>query len=256
MTSSSPGTPKRSAPRTRSDSSRPGVSCSERIGRRSEASCCSVGTRKTSCPMPTSVWCAIVAPPSRRDRDSNSCDHIRITIFEDHIEFESPGRFPGIVDLTNPESLVRFARNPRIARVCADLRFGQEFIQRMIEEMRLAGLADPEYHQTSGSVQLVLRASKVDRGLDARLPLTWRPPPGLASPRNNTPGQGNVVACGLNARCYARLSANLSDPFGRVAAWVVLESPASGGSPRRSASLNQYTGAFTSWPRNEMCRRT
>lgn len=104
-------------------------------------------------------------------------DHIRITIFDDHIEFESPGRFPGIVDLTNPESLVRFARNPRIARVCADLRFGQEFgegIQRMIEEMRLAGLADPEYHQTSGSVQLVLRSSKVDRALDARLPRTWR----------------------------------------------------------------------------------
>lgn len=104
-------------------------------------------------------------------------DHIRVTVFDDRIEFESPGRFPGVVDLTDPPTLTRFARNPRIARVCADLRFGQEFgegIRRMFEEMRLAGLADPEFHQTSGSVRLTLRASPVDRALDARLPAHWR----------------------------------------------------------------------------------
>lgn len=104
-------------------------------------------------------------------------DHIRVTIFDDRIEFESPGRFPGVVDLSDPPALTRFARNPRIARVCADLRFGQELgegIRRMFEEMRLAGLADPEYHQTAGSVQLTLLASRVDRELDARLPHNWR----------------------------------------------------------------------------------
>jgi ATP-dependent DNA helicase RecG len=104
-------------------------------------------------------------------------DHIRVTIFDDRIELESPGRFPGVVDLSDPPTLTRLARNPRIARVCADLRFGQELgegIRRMFEEMRLAGLADPEYHQTAGSVQLTLRASPVDRALDARLPGNWR----------------------------------------------------------------------------------
>lgn len=104
-------------------------------------------------------------------------DHIRVTIFDDRIEFESPGRFPGVVDLSEPPALTRFARNPRIARVCADLRFGQELgegIRRMFEEMRLAGLADPEYHQTAGSVRLTLRASLVDRALDDRLPANWR----------------------------------------------------------------------------------
>jgi ATP-dependent DNA helicase RecG len=108
---------------------------------------------------------------------SISGDHIRVTVFDDRIEFESPGRFPGIVDLSDPPALTRFARNPRIARVCADLRFGQELgegIHRMFEEMRLAGLADPEYHQTAGSVQLTLRASPVDRELDAPLPPRWR----------------------------------------------------------------------------------
>lgn len=105
-------------------------------------------------------------------------DHIRVSIFDDRIEIESPGRFPGVVDLGEPPRINRFARNPRIARVLADLRFGQELgegIRRIFEEMRLAGLADPDYHQTSGSVQLVLRASLIDRELDARLPGTWRP---------------------------------------------------------------------------------
>ena len=109
---------------------------------------------------------------------SSSGDHIRVSVFDDRIEFESPGRFPGIVDLADPPTLTRFARNPRLARVCADLRFGQELgegIRRMFEEMRLAGLADPEYHQTAGSVRLTLLASPLDRELDAAgVPARWR----------------------------------------------------------------------------------
>jgi ATP-dependent DNA helicase RecG len=100
-------------------------------------------------------------------------DHIRIEIFEDRIEISSPGRFPGLVDLSDPVRMTRFARNPRIARVCADLSFGQELgegIRRMFEEMRLAGLNDPIYRQTSGSVQLTLLAEPVDRALQERLP--------------------------------------------------------------------------------------
>jgi ATP-dependent DNA helicase RecG len=40
----------------------------------------------------------------------------------------------------------------------------------MFEEMRLAGLADPDYSQTSGSVRLTLSSSPVGRELEARLP--------------------------------------------------------------------------------------
>lgn len=104
-------------------------------------------------------------------------DHIRVEIFDDRVEIESPGRFPGLVDLSNPLSVTRFARNPRIARVCADLRFGQELgegVRRMFEEMRLAGLADPSYQQTSGSVRLTLSSMAVDRELEARLPVGAR----------------------------------------------------------------------------------
>jgi len=100
-------------------------------------------------------------------------DHIRIEVFDDRIEITSPGRFPGIVDLTDPLSAPRFARNPRIARVCADLDFGQELgegIRRIYEEMRLAGLEDPVYTQTEASVRLVLSGEPMERQLDARLP--------------------------------------------------------------------------------------
>lgn len=100
-------------------------------------------------------------------------DHVRVDVFDDRIEVSSPGRFPGLVRLDDPLNAVRFARNPRIARVLADLNFGQELgegIRRMFEEMRAAGLADPLYRQTSGSVHVVLSGEPVNRALDATLP--------------------------------------------------------------------------------------
>ena len=99
-------------------------------------------------------------------------DHIRIEIFDDRMEIHSPGRFPGIVNLSDPLNAPRFARNPRIARICADLDFGQELgegIRRIYEEMRLAGLQDPVYAQSAASVRLVLSGEPTDRELDAQL---------------------------------------------------------------------------------------
>jgi ATP-dependent DNA helicase RecG len=104
-------------------------------------------------------------------------DHIRVDVFDDRIEVHSPGRFPGLVRLSDPLHVVRFARNPRIARVAADLNFGQELgegIRRMFQQMREAGLTDPLYEQTSASVRLVLSAELADRALDARLPDDFR----------------------------------------------------------------------------------
>jgi ATP-dependent DNA helicase RecG len=100
-------------------------------------------------------------------------DHIRIDIFSNRIEVTSPGRFPGLVNATDPLEAPRYARNPRVARVCADQNFGQELgegIRRMFDEMRLAGLVDPLYEETPASVRLTLLAEPVDRRLEARLP--------------------------------------------------------------------------------------
>ncbi len=99
-------------------------------------------------------------------------DHIRVELFDDRLEIESPGRFPGIVDLTDPLDAPRFARNPRIARVCADLDYGQELgegIRRIYEEMRLSGLAEPVYRQTAASVRLLLSGEPVQQALDRPL---------------------------------------------------------------------------------------
>jgi ATP-dependent DNA helicase RecG len=101
-------------------------------------------------------------------------DHIRVEIYPDRIEIESPGRFPGLLDPRQPLKIRRYARNPRIARVCADLRIGQELgegIRRMFEEMRRVGLTDPVYRQTSGSVRLTLAAlPRLDPAVAGRLP--------------------------------------------------------------------------------------
>jgi ATP-dependent DNA helicase RecG len=123
--------------------------------------------------VPHDAWLEAVVNAVVHRSYSMSGDHIRVEIFDDRIEVESPGRFPGIVDISDPLHVTRFARNPRIARVCADLAFGQELgegVRRMFEEMRLAGLADPEYQQTAGSVRLTLPSTAVDRELEARLP--------------------------------------------------------------------------------------
>lgn len=85
----------------------------------------------------------------------------------------SKARFPGLVDFEHPERMTRFARNPRIARVGAELQIGQELgegIRRMFEEMRFAGLVDPFYQESSGSVRLTLSGDAVHRELDDQLP--------------------------------------------------------------------------------------
>lgn len=101
-------------------------------------------------------------------------DHVRVEIFADRIEIESPGRFPGLADPSRPLEISRYARNPRIARVCTDLSITQELgegIKRMFEEMRRRGLTDPMYTQNQGSVRLTLSGtSRIPPDVVARLP--------------------------------------------------------------------------------------
>jgi ATP-dependent DNA helicase RecG len=127
--------------------------------------------------IPEDAWLEGVVNAAIHRSYSMSGDHIRVDVFDDRIEIHSPGRFPGLVRIADPLRTVRFARNPRIARVAADLDLGQELgegIRRMFQEMRDAGLTDPLYEQTSGSVRLVLSAELADRTLDARLPDDFR----------------------------------------------------------------------------------
>lgn len=127
--------------------------------------------------VPRDAWLEGVVNAVTHRSYSLAGDHTRIEIFDDRIEIRSPGRFPGIVDIQDPEAISRYARNPRIARVLADLRYGQERgegIKRMFEEMRLARLAEPAYIEGDRDVVLTLSASPVDEALESRLPSTAR----------------------------------------------------------------------------------
>lgn len=89
-------------------------------------------------------------------------DHIRVEVFPHRIEITSPGRFPGLADPSSPLTISRYARNPRIARVCADMGITRELgegIKRIFREMQRRGLADPIYRQGPSTVTLTLKAS-------------------------------------------------------------------------------------------------
>lgn len=123
--------------------------------------------------VPEDTWLEAIVNAVVHRSYSMGGDHIRVSVFDDRIEVHSPGRFPGLVSLTDPLDAMHFARNPRIARVAADLRFGQslgEGIRRMYEEMRDAGLNDPMFRQTAGSVEVTLSGEPRERGIDAALP--------------------------------------------------------------------------------------
>lgn len=124
--------------------------------------------------LPRDVWLEGLVNAVVHRSYSMAGDHIRVSIFPDRLEIESPGRFPGLADPTNPLGIARYARNPRIARVCSDLGITLERgegIKRMFEEMRGLGLVDPLYEQTAGSVRLTLAATeRLDPEIQRQLP--------------------------------------------------------------------------------------
>lgn len=93
---------------------------------------------------------------------SRQGEEIRVTMFPDRIEIDSPGRLPGSL---RPESLatVRHLRNPRIARVLGEAGWltgigaGVRRIRALMEE---AHLPAPEWRETETGVRLVLRGPK------------------------------------------------------------------------------------------------
>jgi ATP-dependent DNA helicase RecG len=124
--------------------------------------------------VPRDAWLEGVVNAVLHRSYSSVGDHVRVEIFPDRVEISSPGRFPGLVNPADPLSISRHARNPRIARVCADLGIAQELgegIRRIFAQMRERGLTDPMYVQTGGSVRLVLAAADaIPEEIRSRLP--------------------------------------------------------------------------------------
>ena len=109
--------------------------------------------------VPEEVWLEALVNAVIHRAYSNFGDHIRLEVFDNRIEVSSPGRFPGIVALDDLTQVRRFSRNPRIARVMAELSYGQELgegLRRMVAGMESTGRQRPIVKQTSGGVTVTL----------------------------------------------------------------------------------------------------
>jgi ATP-dependent DNA helicase RecG len=68
--------------------------------------------------IPEDAWLEGIVNAAIHRSYSLAGDHVRVEIFPDRIEVESPGRAPGLVRLEDPLNTNRFARNPRITLQC------------------------------------------------------------------------------------------------------------------------------------------
>lgn len=84
---------------------------------------------------------------------------IKVSMFDDRLEIESPGRFPNIVTVDNI-SYTRFSRNKTISRVMTEFEWVRELnegVKKIYSDMADAGLPAPEYIETPNTVRLILR---------------------------------------------------------------------------------------------------
>lgn len=86
---------------------------------------------------------------------------IMIKMYDDRLEFESPGRLPGMIRLHNIKDL-RYSRNPRIAVMLSEFKYVRrwgEGIDRIYDEMQLFHLEPPELAETDQTFTLTLKNS-------------------------------------------------------------------------------------------------
>lgn len=97
-----------------------------------------------------------------------SGQYIKVSMYDDRLEIESPGRLPNIVTINNIKE-TRYSRNPRISRVLSDFGWVRELnegVKRIYSDMEKFFLDDPEYSEPeNSSVRLVLKNNFVMRRL-------------------------------------------------------------------------------------------
>ena len=90
---------------------------------------------------------------------------IKVTMYDDRLEIESPGRLPNIVTVENIKE-TRYSRNPRISRVLTEFKWVRELnegVNRIYKEMADYFLDAPVYTEPKESVKLVLRNNIIMR---------------------------------------------------------------------------------------------
>ena len=93
--------------------------------------------------------------------------YIKVSMYDDRLEIESPGKLPSIVTVDNIRE-TRYARNPRISRVLTEFGWVKELnegVARIYNDMKAFFLDDPVYSEPGESVRLVLYNNFVMRTL-------------------------------------------------------------------------------------------
>jgi len=144
--------------------------------------------------VPRFAWLEAIVNAVTHRSYSLQGDHVRVSLFDDRVVVESPGRLPGPVRIDNIRE-TRFSRNPRIARVLADLGIVRELnegMKRIYEEMVLAGLPEPQLEQTESGFRVTLfNRPESERHFVEQL-LT-EVPPGFAPAVQHLLNQGDIT---------------------------------------------------------------
>lgn len=93
--------------------------------------------------------------------------YIKIMMFDDRLEIESPGCLPDVVTVDNIKE-TRFSRNPKISRVLTEFGWVRELnegVKKIYADMQNAQLAIPEYSDHTNFVKLVLRNNIAARNI-------------------------------------------------------------------------------------------
>ena len=91
--------------------------------------------------------------------------YIKVSMYDDRLEIESPGCLPDVVTVDNIRE-TRFSRNPKISRVLTEFGYVRELnegVKKIYSDMKEANLREPEYKNSANSVQLVLRNNVENR---------------------------------------------------------------------------------------------
>lgn len=100
-----------------------------------------------------------------------SGNFIKVSMYDDRLEIESPGRLPNIVTLKNIKDF-RYSRNPRISRVLNEFGWVMELnegVKRIYNDMKEFFLDEPLYEETEQNLKLVLKNNIVMRRMRQEL---------------------------------------------------------------------------------------
>ncbi len=96
-----------------------------------------------------------------------SGSYIKVSMYDDRLEIESPGKLPNIVTVANIRD-TRYSRNPRISRVLTEFGWVRELnegVKRIYADMEAFFLDPPVYSEPEQTVKLILKNNYVMRTL-------------------------------------------------------------------------------------------